>query len=158
MTRKSRRLVLISIAVAVIGAAVGMTLYALRGDVSLFLTPSELARRDPPPGTALRIGGLVQKGSVVRSAGGLVSFEVTDGKRAVHVVYKGILPDLFREGQGVVAEGVLVRPMRFRADMVLAKHDERYMPASVVAALKKQGVWKEGSPGKPAPLIARSGQ
>lgn len=158
MTRKGRRLLLISISVAVIGLAVGLTLFALRGSVSLFLTPTQLAQQDPAPGTALRIGGVVKKGSVVRSPGGLVAFDVTDSKKTVHVTFKGILPDLFREGQGVVAEGVLVTQMTFRADMVLAKHDERYMPRDVVAALKKQGVWQEGSPGGPAPMLARSTQ
>lgn len=157
MTRKGRRLLLISVAVAVIGAALGLTLFALRGSVSLFLTPSELARRSLAPGTPLSIGGLVKKGSVVRSPGGRVSFDVTDDKKTVHVTFKGILPDLFREGQGVVAEGVLVTPTSFRADIVLAKHDERYMPRSVAEALKKEGVWKEGSPGGPTP-IARSSE
>lgn len=157
MTRKGRRLLLISVAVVVIGCAVGLTLFALRGSVSLFLTPSELAQRAPGPGTALRIGGLVKTGSVVRSPGGSVAFDVTDTKKTVHVTFKGILPDLFREGQGVVAEGVLVTPTTFRADMVLAKHDERYMPRDVAEALKKQGVWQEGAAGGPTP-IARSGE
>jgi cytochrome c-type biogenesis protein CcmE len=151
MTRKGRRLLLISIAVAVVGSAVGLTLFALRGDVSLFLTPSELAKEAPGPGTALRLGGLVKQGSVVRSPGGLVAFDVTDNKKTVHVTFKGILPD-----QGVVAEGVLVTPTTFRANMVLAKHDERYMPRDVAEALKKQGVWQEGNSGTPAPMARSS--
>jgi cytochrome c-type biogenesis protein CcmE len=144
MTRKGRRLTLIGLAVAVIGVAVGLTLFALRGDVSLFMTPSDLAQRDPAPGTAITIGGLVAKGSVMRAPGGLVTFKVTDDKTTVEVRYRGILPDLFREGQGVVAEGVLAAPNLVQASEVLAKHDERYMPREVASALKKQGVWKEG--------------
>lgn len=151
MTRKGRRLVFLSLVVAVIGIAVGLTLFALRGDVSLFLTPSELVAKNPPPGSALRIGGLVAAGSVVRSPGGDVVFDVTDMKQTVKVSFTGILPDLFREGQGVVAEGQLVAPGQVRADVVLAKHDERYMPKDVADALKKQGVWREdaAAPGAP---------
>ena len=156
MTRKGRRLALVSFAVAVVGVAVGLTLYALRGDVSLFVTPSELALKDPPPGAQLRIGGLVAMGSVTRAPGGVVSFAVTDMKKSVRVTYHGILPDLFREGQGVIAEGVLVSPNQVRADIVLAKHDERYMPREVADALKKQGLWKEGADG--AVPVARSGE
>ena len=157
MTRKGRRLALISTAVGVLAVAVGLTLFALRGDVSLFMTPSELVARNLRPGSPLSIGGLVAKGSVIRSPGGLVTFAVTDEKKTVQVTYKGLLPDLFREGQGVVAEGVLVSPTEVRADEVLAKHDERYMPRGIAEALKKQGVWKEGGGPPPGP-VARSGE
>ena len=156
MTRKGRRLFLILTAVAVIGLAVGLTLYGLRGSVSLFLTPSQLAQKSLPPGTPLTIGGLVKTGSVDRSPGGRVAFDVTDGKKSIRVLFRGILPDLFRQGQGIVAEGVLLTPTTFRAREVLAKHDERYMPRNVAEALKKEGVWKEGAPGGPNPRIARS--
>jgi cytochrome c-type biogenesis protein CcmE len=155
MTRKGRRLVFLSLLVGIVGLAVGLVLFALRGDVSLFVTPSELAARNPPPGSALRIGGLVARGSVVHAAGGRVTFDVTDEKKQIQVTYTGILPDLFREGQGVVAEGVLVAPGQVRADVVLAKHDERYMPKEMADALKKQGVWKEDA-GSGA--VARSGE
>jgi len=158
MTRKGRRLVLVSLVVAIAGAAVGLTLFALRGDVSLFVTPSELAAKDPPPGSSLRIGGIVADGSVVRAAGGVVDFDVTDMKKSVKVTFKGILPDLFREGQGVVAEGVLISPGQVRADIVLAKHDERYMPRDVADALKKQGVWREDGSGAASGAVARSGR
>jgi cytochrome c-type biogenesis protein CcmE len=156
MSRKGRRLFLISLVVAIVGVAVGLTLFALRGDVSLFVTPSELAAKDPPPGSALRIGGLVADGSVVHTAGGRVTFDVTDMKKSVKVTYTGILPDLFREGQGVVAEGVLVSPGQIQADIVLAKHDERYMPKDIADALKKQGVWQED--GATPSAVARSAE
>ena len=96
------------------------------------------------PGARLRVGGLVKTGSVVKSAGETVAFVVTDGANDLSVSYQGLLPDLFREGQGVVAEGVLAAPGQMRADTILAKHDERYMPREVVEALKKQGRWQEG--------------
>ena len=96
------------------------------------------------PGARLRVGGLVKSGSVVKSAGETVAFVVTDGANNVSVSYQGLLPDLFREGQGVVAEGVLAAPDQLRADTILAKHDERYMPREVVEALKKEGRWQEG--------------
>jgi cytochrome c-type biogenesis protein CcmE len=97
------------------------------------------------PGTRIRLGGLVKEGSVQRGDNLAVRFEVTDGNKAVSVSYQGILPDLFREGQGVVTEGTIEPGGAFKADSVLAKHDERYMPKEVVDALKKQGRWEEGS-------------
>ena len=96
--------------------------------------------------TRLRIGGLVKDGSVVRGENKSISFVITDSNKEVRVAYVGQVPDLFREGQGVVAEGVLVGPGQFRADSVLAKHDEKYMPREVADALKKQGVWNDGAP------------
>lgn len=145
MTRKGRRLTLIGLALGALGVALGLTLYALRDNIVFFYGPSEVIAKALPPGTRLRIGGLVADGSVVKSPGDKVTFAITDKKKSIHVSYTGQLPDLFREGQGVVVEGVLVGPGRFRADTVLAKHDERYMPRNVVDALKKQGVWHEGS-------------
>jgi cytochrome c-type biogenesis protein CcmE len=153
MTRKGRRLTLIGLALGVIGVAVGLALYALRDNVVFFYGPTEVAEKAVPPGTRLRIGGLIAEGSIVRAADEKVTFAITDMKTTVHVSYTGPLPDLFREGQGVVAEGVLEAPGQFRADKVLAKHDEKYMPREVADALKKQGVWQEGD----GPQAATSG-
>ncbi len=143
MTRKQRRLTMIFAAMAVLGSASGLALYALRGNIELFLTPSELAKDHVEPGTRLRIGGLVEKGSLKREAGNRISFAVTDNIRDVKVTYVGLLPDLFREGQGIIAEGVLKSQDVFVADQVLAKHDERYVPKSVEEDLKKQGLWRD---------------
>ncbi len=145
MTRKKRRLALISAALAVLGLALGLILLALRDNIVFFYGPSELAQKAPHEGQRLRIGGLVKQGSLVREGGNTVRFAVTDTKQEVEVTYSGALPDLFREGQGVVAEGTLGRDKFFHADSILAKHDERYMPREVADALKKQGVWREGA-------------
>jgi cytochrome c-type biogenesis protein CcmE len=143
MSRRQRRLVLIGLALGVLGLAAALALSALRDTIVFFHSPSEIAERNVQPGTRVRIGGLVKEGSIRRD--GLdARFEVTDGARSLQVAYRGVLPDLFREGQGVVAEGALESAQLFRADTVLAKHDENYMPREVVDALKKQGVWKEG--------------
>ncbi len=143
MTRKQRRLTLIGLVGVVVAVATGLVLYALSGDIVFFNSPSEVIAKDLPPGSRIRIGGLVKTGSLVKGADGLVDFAVTDGKASIPITYHGILPDLFREGQGVVAEGVIASDGTFAADTVLAKHDERYMPPEVVDALKKQGVWQE---------------
>jgi cytochrome c-type biogenesis protein CcmE len=142
MTRKGKRLALISGALATLGVAAGLTLFALRDNIVFFLTPTELVEKSVAPGARLRIGGLVKEGSLVKGADRSVSFVVTDTKSDVKVAYTGQLPDLFREGQGVVADGVLGEGKLFKADSVLAKHDERYMPKEVADALKKQGVWQ----------------
>jgi cytochrome c-type biogenesis protein CcmE len=144
MTRRRRRLTLIGLAGVVLAIAAGLVLYALSDRIVFFNSPTDILAKAPPPGTRVRLGGLVENGSLVKSADGRVEFSVTDGKSAVKVSYRGILPDLFREGQGVVTEGVVDPDGRFDADTVLAKHDERYMPKEVVEALKKQGKWKEG--------------
>ena len=144
MTRRGRRLALIAAALAVVGGAAGLALYALSDSIVFFYSPSEVAEKALRPGARLRVGGLVKSGSVVKSAGETVAFVVTDGANNVSVSYQGLLPDLFREGQGVVAEGVLAAPDQLRADTILAKHDERYMPREVVEALKKEGRWREG--------------
>jgi cytochrome c-type biogenesis protein CcmE len=144
LTRRSRRLALIAVALAIIGAAAGIALYALRDNIVFFYSPSEIAEKAPQSGARLRVGGLVKTGTLVKSPGENVAFVVTDGARDLKVAYQGLLPDLFREGQGVVAEGVLETPGELRADTILAKHDERYMPREVVDALKKQGRWQEG--------------
>lgn len=142
MTRKGKRLTLIAGAMAVLGLAAGLMLFALRDNIVFFYTPSELAKKQVASGARLRIGGLVKEGSVVKSDGREVKFTVTDKTRDLAVAYTGLLPDLFKEGQGVVVDGVLQPDGNFRADSVLAKHDERYMPRDVADALKKQGVWQ----------------
>jgi cytochrome c-type biogenesis protein CcmE len=142
MTRKQRRLVLISSALLTLSFAVGLVLLALRDNIVFFYGPSELAQKAPQPGSRLRLGGLVKQGSLKHENGQTVRFAVTDTKQEIEVTYTGLLPDLFREGQGVVAEGALGPDNLFRADSVLAKHDERYMPRDVADALKKQGVWQ----------------
>ena len=156
MTRKTRRLILIGTVGAVLAAAVGLVLFALSGEITLYKTPTELMEQPNTEGRRLRIGGLVEVGSVVRKDGGIVEFKVTDTVNAVPVTYRGLLPDLFKEGQGVVAEGKLDQDGLFQADTVLAKHDERYMPKEVVDALKAQGVWEEGQPGGPMPPAAKN--
>jgi cytochrome c-type biogenesis protein CcmE len=142
MTRKKRRLVMTFTALAALGLALGLVLTALRDNIVFFYGPSELAQKAPRAGQRLRIGGLVREGSLVREGESTVRFAVTDKKQDVVVTYTGLLPDLFREGQGVVAEGTLGQDKIFHADSILAKHDERYMPREVADALKKQGVWR----------------
>ena len=145
MTRKQRRLVLVGGAMAVLVVAVALMLNALRDSIVFFNSPSDVVEKHVAAGTRIRLGGLVKTGSLVRGNNMSVRFEVTDGKNGISVNYQGVLPDLFREGQGVVAEGVLAAPGQIRADTILAKHDERYMPREVVDALKKQGRWQEGT-------------
>lgn len=141
MTRKGKRLTLIIGAMAVLGLAAGLMLFALRDNIVFFYTPSELAKKQVAAGARLRIGGLVKEGTVIKN-GQDVNFTITDRTSDLPVSYTGLLPDLFREGQGVVVDGVLQQGGAFRADSVLAKHDERYMPRDVADALKKQGVWQ----------------
>jgi cytochrome c-type biogenesis protein CcmE len=143
MTRKQRRLVLIGGSLTVLAFAAALVLNALRDSIVFFSTPSMAAERKIQPGQRFRLGGLVQTGSLVRSEQLQVKFVVTDGNAALPVVFTGILPDLFREGQGVISEGVLDAAGVFKADTVLAKHDENYMPKDVADALKKQGHWKD---------------
>ncbi len=145
MTRKQRRLSLIAAAGATLAIAAGLVLFALRDSVAFFRSPSEVViEQKVQPGQRFRLGGLVEGGSVDKGVGDRVAFAVTDGKATIKVSYQGILPDLFREGQGVVTEGILQGDGTFRADTVLAKHDETYMPREVADALKKQGHWKDG--------------
>jgi cytochrome c-type biogenesis protein CcmE len=145
MTRKQRRLVLIGSSLGVLGIAVGLVLSAMSSSIVFFQSPTDVVEHHLPPGTRIRIGGLVKPGSVQRGDNLRIRFEVTDGKTDIPVKYQGIVPDLFREGQGVVAEGTLEPGGTFDADTVLAKHDERYMPKEVVDALKKSGRWQEGA-------------
>ena len=146
MTRKQRRLTLIASALLVLACAVGAILYGLSGSVALFSSPTDLVEKKIAPGTRIRLGGLVAAGSVTRDKQMNIAFEVTDGNKAVKVAYRGILPDLFREGQGVVTEGILEPGPLLRADNVLARHDENYMPKEVADSLKAQGLWKDGAP------------
>jgi cytochrome c-type biogenesis protein CcmE len=142
MTRKQRRLSLIGIAAAVLVVAAALVLNALRDSIVFFNSPTDLLEKHAHAGQRMRIGGLVKEGTVTRGENLAVRFEITDGTSTVPVVYRGLLPDLFREGQGVVAEGALDASGSFKADTILAKHDERYMPKEVADALKKQGHWK----------------
>jgi cytochrome c-type biogenesis protein CcmE len=144
MTRKQRRLILIGSSLGVLALAAALVLSALRDSIVFFNSPTDIAEKHPVVGTRMRIGGLVKSGSLQRGDNLQIRFDVTDGKSDIAVRYQGIVPDLFREGQGVVAEGKLETGGIFVADTVLAKHDERYMPREVVDALKKTGRWQEG--------------
>jgi cytochrome c-type biogenesis protein CcmE len=143
MTRKQRRLVLIGGSLGVLALAAVLVLTALKDSIVFFNSPSDVVEKNVQPGSRIRLGGLVKPGTLERGEKLAVRFEVTDGNRAIAVRYQGILPDLFREGQGVIAEGTLEASGAFKADSVLAKHDEKYMPKEVADALKKQGHWKE---------------
>ena len=143
MTRKQKRLSVIGGGMSFIVAAVFLVMFAFSQSVAYFYMPGDLAKKPVGPGTLIRLGGLVGEGTVVRGEGTTVQFAVTDGTDAIKVKYTGILPDLFREGQGVVTEGRFEPGDNvFVADTVLAKHDERYMPKEVADRLKKDGVWK----------------
>ena len=142
MTRKQRRLTLIGAGLGVLGLAAALVLFALKDSIVFFNSPTDVVEKHIAPGSRIRLGGLVKPGTLVRGDNLQVSFEVTDGNKSVPVSYTGILPDLFREGQGVVTEGALNTAGTFKADSVLAKHDETYMPKEVADALKKQGHWK----------------
>ena len=145
MTRKSRRLWLVAGCLAGFGSATGLTLAAFSSNIVFFMAPSQLLAAPPPAGRTVRLGGMVVAGSLVRidTAGRepAVRFSVTDGQRAIAVRYVGILPDLFREGQSVVALGELAADGSFQAAEVLAKHDETYMPRDVADALRRSGRW-----------------
>jgi cytochrome c-type biogenesis protein CcmE len=152
--RKRRRLWVVALALALLGAATALILTAFRDSIVFFYTPSDVAEKSLPAGRPMRLGGLVEDGSVVR-AGDVITFKITDLKASLPVIYKGILPDLFREGQGVVAEGRLGDDGVFQARQVLAKHDETYMPPEVAAALKKSGEWRPESAAPPLPGATR---
>jgi cytochrome c-type biogenesis protein CcmE len=143
MTRKQRRLVLIGGGVSVLAVAVALMLNALRDSIVFFNSPSDVMEKHVGPGTRIRLGGLVKNGTMARGNNLSIRFEVTDGKHDIPVNYQGALPDLFREGQGVVAEGALNPGGTFNADSILAKHDESYMPKEVADALKRSGHWRD---------------
>jgi cytochrome c-type biogenesis protein CcmE len=154
MTRKQRRATLIGFAVGGLSLATILVLFALRSGVDYFYTPSRVVAREVAPGVNFRLGGLVAQGSVQRGQGTAVSFDVTDTKATVPVVFDGILPELFREGQGIITVGKLEPDGRFRATSVLAKHDENYMPPEVAKSLKEQGVWQGQNAGQSPNLKA----
>src|SRR4029079_7854934 len=149
MTRKQQRLALVLSGLGALALAAGLVLFSLRDTIVFFYRQSEIAEKPIRSGQRIRLGGLVETGSLVRGEGLTVKFVVTDKIKAMPVVYSGQLPDLFREGQGVVAEGRLDAAGTLGADTVLAKHDERYMPKEVADALKAKGVWKEGEGASP---------
>jgi cytochrome c-type biogenesis protein CcmE len=142
MTRRQRRLALIGTGVGVLGLALGLVLYAMRDAIVFFHAPADIQAKGVQPGTRFRLGGLVKEGSIRKGENQQVTFEVVDARNSIPVHYRGLLPDLFREGQGVVAEGVLEPTGSFKADTVLARHDETYMPREVADALKAQGHWQ----------------
>ena len=143
MTRKQKRLSWIGVMGTVLVVAVGLVLYALSSKISFSLDPSELLAKNIAPGERIRLFGLVKEGSVVRGEGLAVKFELTDTANTVPVAFNNILPDLFREGQGIITEGALNNDGVFVADTVLAKHDENYMPKEIADSLKEKGLWQE---------------
>jgi cytochrome c-type biogenesis protein CcmE len=150
MTRKQRRFAMIAGGVGVLAVAVLLVMFAMKDSIVFFNSPTDVVEKHIAPGARIRLGGLVAPGSVTRGEALSVRFQVTDGNHAIPVTYQGILPDLFREGQGIVAEGTLDGAGGFKADNVLAKHDETYMPKEVADALKKQGYWKDENQTKDA--------
>ena len=162
MTRKRRRLYIVLAGMTALGVAAALILNAFRDNLVFFYSPTAVLTKHVSPDQRIRIGGLVEKGSVVHN-GETTRFVVTDLRHELKVTYTGMLPDLFREGQGVVASGRMNGHGLFVADEVLAKHDEKYMPPEVAAELKRSGHWKEGGPGpigggaKPADAAATKG-
>lgn len=145
MTRKRRRLAFVLIGVAMLSVATALVLFAFNKNIVFFYSPTDLLAQPQPAGQGFRLGGLVEQGSVAKD-GPTIRFRITDKKNTLMVVYRGVLPDLFREGQGVVVEGSLAPDGSFTASSVLAKHDEKYMPPEVAAALKKNGEWRPTTP------------
>ena len=147
MTRKQRRLILIGSSLGVLAIAVALVLGSLRDSIVFFNSPTDIAANKAAPGKRVRLGGMVKMGSLERGDNLQIRFEVTDDNKDIPVSFRGIVPDLFREGQGqgVVAEGYVEPGGLFKADTVLAKHDENYMPREVVETLKKQGHWQESA-------------
>ena len=146
--RKRQRLILVVVALLLLGGSAALVLTALQDTIAFFVSPSELQAMEIDESKRLRIGGLVVEGSVEQHAGGRVEFALTDTAEEVQVTYMGVLPDLFREGQGIVAQGRMRADRVFEADEVLAKHDENYMPKEVADALKEQGYWQHDEEGK----------
>ena len=143
MTRKKRRLYTLIGAMVLLSAATALVIGAFRDNLVFFFSPTEVAEKGIEAGQRIRMGGLVEEDSIIRDADGLtVHFRVTDLSHTIMVTYRGILPSLFREGQGVIVQGRLDQPTHFIADEVMAKHDENYMPPEVAEALKKSGQWK----------------
>lgn len=149
MTRRSRRAIFIVAGLFILGIAAALVLSAMRENIVFFYSPRDVAEKHLTPGSRIRLGGMVAEGSLRHSGPATVTFDVTDFSSTMQVSYTGLLPDLFREGQGVVAEGMLQDDGTFRATTVLAKHDEKYMPPEVAKSLRKSGRWQEGSDAKP---------
>lgn len=147
MGRKQRRLLMIALAGSVLVAAVALVLIAFSDRIVFFNSPSDIVSSPPGPEQRIRLGGLVALQSMVTVGDAVYRFDITDGAETIPVTYRGLLPDLFREGQGVITEGTLGADGVFVADTVLAKHDEAYVPAEVAEALRAQGVWQgDGTP------------
>ena len=144
--KKQRRIQVIAVAAVALALSTGLIGYAMRDGINFFRAPSQIIAEPPGPEEVFRIGGLVEEGSIVRGQGEEVRFVVTDGGASVPVVFTGVLPDLFSENEGMVGTGRLVNGV-FQATEILAKHDETYMPAEVVDALKDQGVYREPTDG-----------
>jgi cytochrome c-type biogenesis protein CcmE len=154
-SRKARRrLTVVAVAAPILAAALGLSLWASQSAITFFYGPSEARTKHLPPGRTVRIGGLVQPGSVIKAADGEVRFAIADRAGSVPATFRGELPDLFREGQGVVAQGEFNPSGVFVAKNVLAKHDEKYMPKEVVDALKKSGEWRKGEGSAPSKPVA----
>lgn len=145
-----RRLWVVAAVAPILALAVGLSLWAMRDSVTFFFSPSEVTTENAPAGRVVRLGGLVEAGSVERDGTGEVAFVVTDNLASTRIVYRGDLPDLFREGQGIVAQGAFQPDRTFRATQVLAKHDENYMPREVADRLKETGEWRpeDGAPAR----------
>lgn len=138
--KKQRRIQIIALAAVALIGATGLVGYAMRDGINFFRSPTQVVEEPPSDGEVFRIGGLVEEGSIVRGQGETITFRVTDMNQSVPVAYTGVLPDLFAEGQGMVGTGQMVGGT-FQATEILARHDETYMPAEVVDALKEQGVY-----------------
>lgn len=155
MKRKTLRLYLVIISLGLLGIATALVLNAFDRELVFFFSPSEIAAEPPTPGRIIRLGGLVETGSVTKLGDGATfSFRVTDLKASTPIAYRGVLPDLFREGQGVVVQGAFNDSGNFVATEVLAKHDENYLPPEVAKALKASGRWQEGAGTLPAAVNA----
>ena len=144
--KKQRRIQVIALATVALILSTALIGYGMRDGINFFRSPSQVMAEPPAPNETFRIGGLVEEGSIVRGQGSTVSFSVTDGGATVPVVYSGVLPDLFSENEGMVGTGRYINGV-FQASEILAKHDEEYMPAEVVDALKEQGIYKEPNAG-----------
>ncbi|MBK8160358.1 MAG: cytochrome c maturation protein CcmE [Rhodospirillaceae bacterium] len=153
MKRKTLRLYLVLISLGLLGTATALVLNAFDRELVFFFSPSEIAAEQPAPGRVIRLGGLVETGSVTKLGDGATfSFRITDLKASTSIAYRGVLPDLFREGQGVVVQGTFNESGNFVASEVLAKHDENYLPPEVAKALKASGRWQEGAGTEASPV------
>jgi cytochrome c-type biogenesis protein CcmE len=154
MRPRQKRFMFIAVGIAAVSLAVGLVLYALRGNVNLYFTPTQVSNNEVPQGRSFRIGGLVEEGSVKRDKDGLTTnFVITDTHKKIPVTYKGILPDLFKEGKGVVAQGKVESDGVMHAEEVLAKHDENYMPPEAADALKKADAANAASKAATVPAV-----